>query len=44
MSVNKYEYLKSVIERLHDEGKITDKEYKIFLETITEIQEGDDGR
>lgn len=34
-----HEYLKSIIERLHVEGKITEKEYELLIKAVDELKE-----
>jgi len=39
-----HEYLKSIIEKLHIEGKITEKEYEILIKAVDELKEEQNGR
>lgn len=34
-----YEHLKNIIEKLYEEGKITDEEYKILIQSVDELKE-----
>lgn len=34
-----YEYLKNIIEKLYEEGKVTDEEYKILIQSVNELKE-----
>ena len=34
-----YEYLKNIIEKLYNEGKITEEEHKILIRSVNELKE-----
>ena len=34
-----YEYLKNIIKKLYAEGKITEEEYKILIQSVDELKE-----
>lgn len=38
-----YDHLIRIIEKLHNEGKITDEEYKILIESVESLREENEG-
>ena len=37
--MDRFDYLQSLWDRLHEEGKITDAEYEIFTQAVQELKE-----
>ena len=37
--MDRFDYLQSLWDRLHEEGKITDEEYDIFTRAVRELKE-----